>query len=127
MNMLLYVTIRMSAKTFRCLRKTHIALCTPTNTGETYLIPDRSLRAVVGHLSKGLRIRTGWPVAGIEYTAGGALLRGPAGSVLRCRYAVVTVSLRMLQLNVPCFSPPLPRATALAVQRLRMSNAIKVC
>lgn len=96
------------------------------STGETYLIPDRSLCAVVAHLSKGLRIRTAWPVSGIDYTAAGALLRGPAGSTLRCRYVIVTASLRMLQLNVPSFSPPLPSATALAVQRLRMSNAIKV-
>ncbi len=77
-------------------------------------------------MAKNLHIRTNWPVTAIEYSAGGALVRGPAGAVVRCRYVVVTASLRMLQLNQPSFVPPLPAPVARAVQRLRMSNAIKV-
>ncbi|KAK9823039.1 hypothetical protein WJX81_001999 [Elliptochloris bilobata] len=98
------------------------------DSGETYLLLDRSLRHIVEHLARGLdhRLRLNWPVRRIEHGAGGALLHGRAGQQLRCRAAVVTVPLAQLQAGTIAFAPALPAAKAGALARLNMSNAVKV-
>ena len=45
---------------------------------------------------------------------------------LRCRYAVVTCALAVLQRGDVAFHPPLPAAKLAALDRVKMSNAIKV-
>lgn len=49
--------------------------------GETYLILDRPLRAVVEHLHERVEQNTqlGWPVSKIEYSSAGARLYGSSG------------------------------------------------
>ena len=49
--------------------------------GDTYLVLDRSLQALVQHLSRTLEKNTllQWPVSRIEHSAAGARLYGPSG------------------------------------------------
>lgn len=49
--------------------------------GETYLILDRPLRAVLQHLARGLEesLLLDWPVSAIEHDSHGATLYGPSG------------------------------------------------
>lgn len=45
---------------------------------------------------------------------------------IRCRHVVVTVPITVLQREDITFSPPLPQLKQQAIQRVKMSNAIKV-
>ncbi len=87
---------------------------------------DGALSGVVQRLAAGLDIRTSWPVSHIAYDAGGAVLHGPAGAVIRARKVVVTVPLPVLQRQQLAFSPPLPPPKQQAIERLRMGNAVKL-
>ncbi|EIE19221.1 amine oxidase [Coccomyxa subellipsoidea C-169] len=98
------------------------------DSGDTYLILDRPLQALVQHLSKGVEnnIQLQWPVSRIEYGPEGAKLYGPSGSVVQCRRVIVTVPIMMLQQERIIFSPPLPAEKTAAISRIKMSNAVKV-
>ena len=45
---------------------------------------------------------------------------------IRCQHVVVTVPITVLQREDITFSPPLPQLKQQAIQRVKMSNAIKV-
>ena len=45
---------------------------------------------------------------------------------MRCRHAIVTCPLAVLQRGDVAFHPPLPAAKLAALDRVKMSNAIKV-
>ncbi|PNH04269.1 putative polyamine oxidase 4 [Tetrabaena socialis] len=104
------------------------------DSGETYLLMDRSLGEVIQHLAKGADVRTNWAVQSIEYGGpaaaqqqqGGVTIRAVDGRVVRCRAVVVTVALPILQQNLITFSPPLPPAKTAALSRLRMGNVVKL-
>lgn len=65
------------------------------DSGETYLLADQSIRAVVDKLAEGLDILTGFPVVSVEYSAGGALLRCADGRELRAKKVVITAPLKV--------------------------------
>ncbi|CAL8464484.1 g4019 [Coccomyxa elongata] len=98
------------------------------DSGETYLILDRPLAAVVQHLHKAVEQSTqlGWPVSKIEHSSAGAKLYGPSGNAVECRHVIVTVPILMLQQERLRFSPPLPADKRGAISRVKMSNAMKV-
>ena len=98
------------------------------DSGETYLVPDRPLSALVDHLAAGVpTIRARWPVERVcandkgEYVE----LTGPAGT-LRARRVIMTIPLALLQRNRVAFDPPLPPAKTDAIARLRVGAAIKL-
>lgn len=98
------------------------------DSGETYLVPDRPLSALVGHLAAGVpTIRTRWPVERVCVDDDGdcVALTGPAGT-LRARRVIITIPLALLQRNRVAFDPPLPPAKAAAIARLRVGAAIKL-
>ncbi|GLC55793.1 hypothetical protein PLESTB_001029400 [Pleodorina starrii] len=94
--------------------------------GESYLLMDRSMGAVVTHLARDANIKTNWVVSSIAYDNGGVRICAADGRVVRCRAALVTVPVSILQQGSIAFSPPLPAAKAAAISRVRMGNAIKV-
>ncbi|KXZ54086.1 hypothetical protein GPECTOR_5g191 [Gonium pectorale] len=100
------------------------------DSGETYLLMDRSMGHVISSLARGLEssIRTNWHVASVDYAApgGGVVIRAADGRVVRCRAALVTVPVSILQRGAIAFAPPLPPAKAAAIQRVRMGNAVKI-
>lgn len=96
------------------------------DSGETYLLADQSMRAVVDKLAEGLTIVTGLPITRVEHGPGGVTLRTACGRALRARAAVITASLGVLQSGKVEFAPPLPEAKRAAISRLRMGNAAKV-
>eukprot|EP00891_Asterochloris_glomerata_P008389 jgi/Astpho2/8389/e_gw1.00122.39.1_t len=97
-------------------------------SGDTYLVLDRSLRDVAAHLAASVQsnIRLRWPVTFIRRDAGGVTLQGPPGRQVRCRHVVVTCPLAVLQRGDVAFRPPLPAPKLAALDRVKMSNAIKV-
>lgn len=98
------------------------------DSGETYLLMDRSMGFITQQLSQGLDIRTSWPVQSIEYGPGGrgALLQCSDGRAVRCRKVLVTAPLRVLQDGLISFQPPLPAPKAAAIKRVQMGNVIKM-
>lgn len=46
---------------------------------------------------------------------------------IRCQHVLVTVPITVLQREDITFMPPLPQVKQQAIQRVKMSNAIKVC
>eukprot|EP00877_Chromochloris_zofingiensis_P015153 jgi/Chrzof1/9892/Cz04g19260.t1 len=96
------------------------------DSGETYLIMDRSLSHVVDQLATGLNITTNWPVHRIEYSATGVLLLDPDGRRISADKVIVSVPLKILQTGKLQFSPALPAYKTAAIQRLRMGNAVKI-
>lgn len=98
------------------------------DSGDTYLLLDRSLQELVQHLARPLQhhIEMSWPVHKIQYGREGAVLHGPHGRRKSCRQVLVTASLAVLQRGDITFEPPLPEAKQQALSRLKMTNAIKV-
>ncbi|WIA08987.1 hypothetical protein OEZ85_008401 [Tetradesmus obliquus] len=96
------------------------------DSGETYLILDKPMSALVDGLRAGLTIRTGCPITSITYSPAGALLTGPNGLRLGARKVVITASLAVLQQGRISFSPALPEPKAAAIKRLRFGNAAKI-
>ncbi|KAG2437442.1 hypothetical protein HXX76_006092 [Chlamydomonas incerta] len=102
------------------------------DSGETYLLMDRSMGHVVNHLAQGANIRTNWAVAAIHYGsgaaggAGGVTIQAEDGRVVRCKACLVTVALPVLQKGMIAFNPSLPAPKAAAISRIRMGNAVKV-
>lgn len=96
------------------------------DSGETYLILDKPMSALVDELRRGLTIRTGCPITSITHSPAGAVLTGPTGVRLAARKVVVTASLAVLKQGKIQFSPALPAAKTTAIQRLRFGNAAKV-
>ena len=96
--------------------------------GDTYLLLDRSLQALIDHMARPLKhcIQTSWPVHSINYSQDGATLHGPNGRRKDCRKVLVTASLAVLQRGGIAFQPQMPQAKRAALGRLKMSNAIKV-
>ena len=105
-----------------------LSACWPA--GESYLLLDRSLQALVQHIAHPVqdRIRQGWPVSRVSaspHPDGTLLVHGPAGQQLTCRRVIVAVPLPVLQRGRLVFSPPLPQRKQEALSRLRMGNAVK--
>ncbi|GLI62385.1 hypothetical protein VaNZ11_005004 [Volvox africanus] len=101
------------------------------DSGETYLLMDRSMGAVITHLARGANIKTSWVVSSIAYGGGdqpGASVRvcSADGRVVRCGAVLVTVPVTILQQGAITFSPPLSAAKTAALSRVRMGNVIKV-
>ena len=67
-----------------------------------------------------------WPVGKITHRHDGAIVHGPHGQRKRFRHVLVTASLAVLQSGMITFEPPLPDAKQGAIDRLKMSNAVKV-
>lgn len=101
--------------------------------GEAYLVADgRALSDAMAHLAAGSRVLTGFEAAAVDWAAraddGSACVRvvGACGREVLARRLLVTVPLACLQRGAPSFSPPLPRAKAEAIGRVRVGNALKV-
>lgn len=104
-------------------------VCCPSlrwDSGETYLILDKSMSALVDNLRQGVSIRTGFPITAIKYDHTGAVLSGPNGVKLGARKVIITAPLAVLQAGKINFTPGLPASKAAAIKRLRMGNAAKV-
>ena len=98
--------------------------------GDSYLLLDRSLQALIEHIAAPVRDRilTSWPVSSVEQSAhldGPLIVQGPGGQQLACRRVIVTVPLPVLQRGQLTFSPPLPQRKQEALARLRIGNAVK--
>eukprot|EP00878_Enallax_costatus_P027136 GHUV01029188.1.p1 GENE.GHUV01029188.1~~GHUV01029188.1.p1 ORF type:complete len:433 (+),score=137.10 GHUV01029188.1:367-1665(+) len=96
------------------------------DSGETYLILDKSMSHLVNNLRAGLDIRTSFPIKSITYDNTGAILTGPNGAKLGCRKVIITAPLAVLQQERIAFRPALPAAKTAAVKRIRMGNAAKI-
>ncbi|KAL3134987.1 hypothetical protein ABBQ32_007941 [Trebouxia sp. C0010 RCD-2024] len=98
------------------------------DSGDSYLVLDCPLSALVQHIAKTLnkQIHCNCPVSRIEHDAKGAVITLYGGRQIRCRHVVVTVPITVLQRDEITFSPPLPQLKQQAIQRVKMSNAIKV-
>lgn len=103
-----------------------VLFVTRWDSGETYLILDKSMSHLVDNLKADLEIRTSFPVTSISYNKTGAILRGPAGATLACRKVIITVPLAVLQRGKIQFNPALPADKTAAIERIRMGNAAKV-
>lgn len=67
-----------------------------------------------------------WPVHSIDYSNHEAMVRGSGGRQIRCKKVVVTVPILSLQRGDILFKPPLPPEKVSAIERIQMSNAVKV-
>lgn len=99
--------------------------------GESYLIMDRSMKAVADVMAQGVNIRVNCPIVHVEYAAEGTpgprvTLHAKDGRKIRCMATIITVPLRILQDKVMTFSPQLPAEKQGAIDRIRMGNVIKV-
>ena len=96
--------------------------------GEDYLVLDRSVSRVVDHLGRttDANLLLDWPVHSIEYTAEGATLTSFGGRQLRCSRLVITVPITSLKEGGMLFKPALPFWKTGAIDRIQMSNAVKV-
>jgi len=92
---------------------------------------EPSFGTLIGHLSQGLRIETGCPVASI-YTSAATNPDLPVtvttrdGRVLHARRAVVTVPLSVLKSGDIKFSPPLSKEKTDAAQSMSFANGVKI-
>ncbi|EFJ44139.1 amine oxidase-like protein [Volvox carteri f. nagariensis] len=101
------------------------------DSGETYLLMDRSMGSVITHLARDANVRTSWVVSSISYggeagAKGGVRICAADGRVVRCQAALLTVPVTILQQGAITFSPPLPAAKTAALSRVRMGNVVKV-
>ncbi|DBA73197.1 TPA: hypothetical protein ACH3X1_011273 [Trebouxia sp. C0004] len=98
------------------------------DSGEDYLVLDCPLSDLVKHIAKDLnrQIHCNCPVSRIEHDSNGALIRLYGGRQIRCKHVLVTVPITVLQREEITFVPPLPQLKQQAIQRVKMSNAIKV-
>ena len=89
---------------------------------------DRSLSGLVEHVGRSTSANTllDWPVTKIEYSSSGAVLTSHRGRKMRCKHVIITVPVTVLQREDILFMPPLPQYKRAAIQRVKMSNAIKV-
>mmetsp|Transcript_16926 Transcript_16926/g.36620 ORF Transcript_16926/g.36620 Transcript_16926/m.36620 type:complete len:442 (+) Transcript_16926:98-1423(+) len=94
--------------------------------GDTYLQNDRSMGKLVEYLVKELTVRTSCPVERVQYGQEGVVLHCSEGRTVRCRRAILTVPLRLMQDAVITFSPPLPPAKQDAIRRIKMGNVVKI-
>jgi monoamine oxidase len=91
--------------------------------GPDVLFPD-GYGQIVDHLARGLAVRTGEPVTGIAYGAGGVVATTRRGEH-HAGHAVITLPLGVLQAGGVTFSPPLPARTRAAVTALGMGSYMK--
>ena len=96
--------------------------------GEEYLLLDRSVSRVTDHIGRSTdaNLLLSWPVHSIEYSGHGAVIKGSGGRQIRCRKVVITVPVLALQRGDIVFKPPLPPEKISAIERIQMSNAVKV-
>ena len=96
--------------------------------GEEYLLLDRSVSRVTDHIgrSSNANLLLDWPVNSIEYSKQGATVRGSGGRQIRCGKVIITVPILALQQGDILFKPALPPAKCSAIDRIKMSNAVKV-
>lgn len=97
--------------------------------GESYLLMDRSMGQIVQAMSQNLEVRVSCPIVHIDYTGTGehrVTLTCQDGHRIKCKAAVLSVPLRILQDRVISFTPPLPASKQTALQRIKMGNVIKV-
>ena len=110
------------------LRISHEAQTSIPLAGEEYLVLDKPLSALTNHLrtSSGVRVLTQWPVVSIDYSKPIIRVRSQYSKTIHCTRVIITVPLKMLQQEDIHFVPRLPTSKQGAIDRLRMSNAIKV-
>lgn len=98
------------------------------DSGDSYLVLDCPLSELVRHIASELstQIHCNSPVSRIDHDHKGALVRLYGGRQIRCQHVLVTVPITVLQREDITFSPPLPQLKQQAIQRVKMSNAIKV-
>ncbi|KAL0045848.1 hypothetical protein WJX82_006614 [Trebouxia sp. C0006] len=98
------------------------------DSGDDYLVLDCPLSDLVKHIAKDLnrQIHCNCPVSRIDHDSNGALIRLYGGRQIRCKHVLVTVPITVLQREDITFVPPLPQLKQQAIQRVKMSNAIKV-
>eukprot|EP00873_Tetraselmis_striata_P017048 jgi/Tetstr1/437312/TSEL_002796.t1 len=95
------------------------------DSGDTYLVPDRSWKEMITYLAADLAVQTSWPVASVRYSPGGVLLTSAQGAMIAAKRVILTPSLKVLQAGKIRFEPALPDWKLAAIHRLKMSNAIK--
>lgn len=104
------------------------------NYGEKYLVLDRSLLRVAEALAKGIDVRLGWKVSEIIRPPNGAsgpvtIRRSTGESLVASRCVVVAAPITALKPNNPgsiTFTPPLPVVKTKAIDRVKVSNSVKV-
>lgn len=95
--------------------------------GDTYLILDRPLSAIIDYLTQGLKeVLLDWPVKLVEYTTDGVKLQNENGEVVMAEYAILTVPVSILQQGTVTFTPPLPQPKLRAIKSIGMSSCVKV-
>jgi monoamine oxidase len=97
---------------------------------------DRSMGAIIEAMAQNIHVRLSCPVTHADYSEaasgradprrGGVVLTTGDGRKLRCRAAVFTVPLPILQQGVIGFTPALPPPKQAALSRIRMGNVIKI-
>ena len=92
------------------------------------MLLDRSVSRVTDHIGRSTdaNLLLDWPVHSIEYSSHGASLRGSGGRQIRCGKVIITVPVLALQQDDILFKPPLPQEKRSAIERIQMSNAVKV-
>ena len=104
------------------------------NYGEKYLVLDRSLRRVAEALAKGIDVRLGWKVSEIIRPPDGApgpvtIRRSTGETMVASRCVVVAAPITALKPNNPgsiAFTPPFPMVKTKAIDRVKVSNSVKV-
>jgi monoamine oxidase len=101
------------------------------NYGEKYLVlKGACLQDAMNTLSRGLDVRTSWPVDQVRVVSQPSGRRvdvlGRGGRTLHAKAVVVTVPLPVLQRGEIRFEPALPTEHTTAVGALRVGNALKV-
>ena len=96
--------------------------------GEEYLVLDRPLSVLTEHLAKdsSAEIILSCPVVCIQRSGSRVLVTCGRGRQISCEYVILAVPLRILQRGDILFQPQLPVWKQKAIQRLKMSNAVKV-
>lgn len=92
------------------------------------MLLDRSVSRVTDYIGRSTdaNLLLDWPVHSIEYSIHGASLRGSGGRQIRCGKVIITVPILALQRDDILFKPPLPPEKRSAIERIQMSNAVKV-
>lgn len=95
--------------------------------GEAYLVfDDCSTADIVRHLERNLDIRTECQVTRIRYDSDGVRIQCQNGRELHVDRVIVTVPVTVLQRKDIDFLPPLSAEKQLAIDTVRMENALKI-
>jgi len=89
-------------------------------------LPSGGYSTVVDAMAARLDVRLGWPVASVELSGTGVVVRAADGRVEHGSHVVVTVPLGVLKAGSISFRPPLPVERARLVDRLGFGRYEKV-